>query len=113
MKLGVIIEKAGLEILTEREIGDINISRGLSGDLLSYILSKGGDDALWITIQRHVNIIAVASSVGIPAIVLCDNIKPDRKVIDTAEENEIILLNTGRDAFSISGIICRMLDETL
>lgn len=113
MKLDAIINKFKMEKLTPIDISNIEIRQGLVGDLLSYILSKGSSDTIWVTIQRHINIVAVASSVEIPVIVISDNIQPEQKVIDAALENEIALLKTSHDAFTISGMIYNLLNEDL
>lgn len=113
MKLDTIINKLNIEVLTNTDIEKLEINKGLVGDLLSYILSKGTEDTVWLTIQRHINIIAVASSVEIPAIIVCDDIRPDQKVIDAAIENEIVLMTTKYDAFTASGIIHKLFHESI
>lgn len=111
MKLSVIKERLNFKLLTDTDLSNIDIKTGLVGDLLSYILSKGSEDTIWLTIQRHINIIAVASSVEIPVIVICDNIIPEQKVIDAAADNEIILLAAEFDAFTASGLVHSLLNE--
>ena len=50
-----------------------------SGDLLSDIMGHAGEDCALITIQNHLNTIAVCTLVGCQVIVLCHNrpVPPD------------------------------------
>ena len=50
-----------------------------SGDLLSDIMGHAGEDCALITIQNHLNTIAVCTLVGCQIIVLCHNrpVPPD------------------------------------
>jgi len=60
---------------------------------------------IWITIMKHLNVIAVASMTGIPAIIFAKGVSPDANVIDKATEEGIVLLSSPLDTFSISGIV--------
>lgn len=108
MKLKKIINELELNLLTQ-SCEDQDIEDGLSSDLLSHVLSEGRKGMIWVTVQRHINIIAVASSVEIGAIVVSGRIPPSEEVIEVAEANNICLLATEESSFSLCGKIYRML----
>ena len=105
MKLSEIITKLDLEKLNKKPIGDdTTISNGYVGDLLSQVLGAIKPDAsIWMTIQRHLNIIGVAVMAGIPAIVICEGHDVPNEVIEKADAENIALLRSKDNAFQLSG----------
>lgn len=64
MKLKEVVEKLNLEVKTGLDRLDNEVTGGYAGDLLSDILANGKEGNLWITLQIHQNIVAVASVVS-------------------------------------------------
>lgn len=93
-----------LEELTLIQEGDMEaeVSGGYMGDLLSVVMGEAQEGQVWITIQSHVNIVAVASLKGVPAIIIAHGYEPDEETCKTAEEEGIVLLGTKLDPFSIA-----------
>ncbi|MFQ9798786.1 MAG: DRTGG domain-containing protein [Clostridia bacterium] len=56
---------------------------------------------VWVTIQSHVNIIAVAALAGIPAIIIAHGYEPERETLEKAKEEGIEIFTTKLDSFSI------------
>jgi len=101
VRIGEIVEKLGLEHVC----GDLNVEveHGFTCDLLSEVLGRAQPSTLWITVQSHVNIVAVATVVGIKGIILCDGHEYERETIEKARENGIVLLKTDENSFVVSG----------
>ncbi|AJG41324.1 hypothetical protein TRQ7_07695 [Thermotoga sp. RQ7] len=101
MRIGEIVEKLGLEHVC----GNLNVEveHGFTCDLLSEVLGRAQPSTLWITVQSHVNIVAVATVVGIKGIILCDGHEYERETIEKARENGIVLLKTDENSFVVSG----------
>ena len=66
---------------------------------------------IWITIMRHLNVIAVASLAEMPVILFPKNFFPDKKVIEKAISENIILVNSPYQTFEICGKIYRLFQE--
>ena len=60
---------AGTNLTPELDPTQINITGGYAGDMLSDVMSSAKSGQAWITIMKHLNIVAVASLVEIPAII--------------------------------------------
>ena len=94
-----------LEVLT----GDINLDRevrsGYTSDLLSDVIANIGDDAVWITIQRHVNILGVAKLKEVSAIVIPRKLELEESFIDKARQEDIAILRVSVSAFELSGLL--------
>ena len=86
------------------EIGmDKVVSGGYSGDLLSNVMGQAVLGSIWVTMQGHQNIIAVAALVGLTAIIVAGGIEPDNEAIVKAEKEGIPLLITTLPVFEVVG----------
>ena len=105
MKLSEIITKFDLEKLNKKPINnETTISNGYIGDLLSQVLGAIKPNvSIWMTIQRHLNIIGVATMAGIPAIVICEGHDVPDDVIEKADTENIVLLRSKDNAFQLAG----------
>lgn len=70
-------------------------------DLLSWVMANGKADNIWITVQTHNNIVAVASLLDFACVIIPENIEVSQSVIDKANEEEVILLGTEMGAYEI------------
>ncbi|HPU28771.1 MAG TPA: DRTGG domain-containing protein [Syntrophorhabdaceae bacterium] len=111
MTLGEIVKELGLEVLT----GNINLNKeiksGYVSDLLSDVIANIEQDSIWITIQRHINILGVAKLKDVIAIVIPRNLSVEEEVIKKAKEEGIAILRDRRNAFEITGLLYNMLKK--
>ena len=69
MLLKQIIEKLSLEVLSAEDMLECEINSGYSSDLLSDVLANARKGDLWVTLQVHENIVAVAAMIELAGIV--------------------------------------------
>jgi len=105
MKTKELINICGLEILTELFESDREVSGGYTSDLLSDVIANSKKDNVWITMQTHLNIIAVASLKELTAIIVVMNRDIETEVLEKAKEERVTVLRTNLTAYQISGII--------
>lgn len=103
MKLKEIIEKLNLNVLTAKDKLDAEVSGGYTSDLLSDVIANSKERNLWITLQTHVNIIAVAKLRDLAGIIIVNNRKPDEETLKKAEGEKVPLMTSEEPAFNISG----------
>jgi predicted transcriptional regulator len=82
---------------------DTPVISGYASDLLSDVLAKGGDGCLWITNQKHQNIVGVAVMVNLVAVVITGGISPDDNTLEKAKQENIPLFTTDASLFDIVG----------
>ena len=111
MKLSEIAERLSLDVLTPTSDLDVEVTGGYCGDLLSHVLASATSGDLWITIQHHANVVAVAQVAGLSAVVLADGKQPDDATRQRALDGGIALLGSNRSAFEISGCLYRLLAD--
>jgi predicted transcriptional regulator len=81
------------------------IQGGYASDLLSDVMGNSREGDVWVTLQKHVNIIAVAQLNGLAGIVLVNNRKPEPDTIARAEEIGVPVISTPLQAFDVVGIL--------
>ena len=101
MILNRLIENLPIECLNDvdmnGEVLDVYI-----GDLLSFVMAHGKEGALWVTVQRHLNVIAVAELNDFVGIVFVEGVEPEADTLAKANELQIPLLKTKLSAFELS-----------
>ena len=108
MKLKDIVETLHLEVKSAAAMLDNEISGGYAGDLLSDVLAHSREGNLWITLQIHHNIVAVAGTKGLSGILLINGRVPEEETIKKAEEERMPILVSSLPAFEAVGRLYAM-----
>ena len=103
MKVKEIIEKLNLEVIAGAKILENEITGGYASDLLSDVLANSEEGNIWITLQIHQNIVAIASMKGLSGIVIINNRKPEAEPISKAAKENIPILVSKMTAFELIG----------
>ncbi|GAB1431982.1 DRTGG domain-containing protein [Spirochaetota bacterium] len=81
------------------------VRSGYTSDLLSDVMAKAKDDSVLITIQAHKNSVAVATLVGIRAIVICNSRPVPDDMKEAAKSEGIAIYRTDLSQFEVSGLL--------
>lgn len=84
---------------------DNHITGGYASDLLSHVMGQASNGNVWVTMQGHQNIIAVASLLGLSAVIIAGDIKPDKEAVAKADAEAIPLLLTSLSTFTVAGLL--------
>lgn len=103
MKLKVLADELALEILCCGKALEREVRLGYASDLLSDVIAHAEESDIWVTLQVHPNIVAVAMMKSLAAIVLVGGRTPQAETLAKAEEEEIPLLRTALPAFELVG----------
>lgn len=104
INLATIIEKLDLAVLTEeKDFSQISVKAGYTSDLLSCVMAGAPNQSIWVTIQAHNNIVAVAALLELSAIIITEGAMPDPATIQKADEESITLLQTQQNSFQTVG----------
>ena len=102
MELESIALKLGLKLRTEIDAG-AEVGSGYASDLLSDVLASAPSGGVLVTIQVHMNVIAVAVHAGLAGVIFAANRRPDEDVCRRALEEGIALFVSSDSAFDIVG----------
>ena len=101
---------AGLpvELAAGGEAAGTAVTGGYAGDLLSNAMAQARAGDVWITMQGHQNIVAVASLAGLAAVIVAGGVQPDRDAIAKADREGIVLLTSALPVFELAGRLYRL-----
>ena len=85
MKIKDIVKTLDLEVISGEEFLESEVTGGYAGDLLSDVLANSEKGNIWITLQVHQNIIAVASSKELSGIIIVNGRKPEEETLERAD----------------------------
>lgn len=105
MKLIEFANNLQLEVVAGSK-DEIELNGVYIGDLLSVVMSKAKEKNVWITIQTHLNILAVAELLDISAIIIAENMEISSETIEKANEIGIPVLKTNSSAYEIASKLC-------
>ncbi|RME77384.1 MAG: serine kinase [Chloroflexi bacterium] len=104
MTLQEIIDRLNLTVLTEKkDFTAITPSGVYASDLLSCVMAGAHRRGLWITLQSHVNIVAVAALLDLSAVIITEGSTPEPDVIQKANREEVTLLLTPAPTYTVAG----------
>jgi len=103
MKLQEIVKKMGFEVIVGSELLDREVTGGYAGDMLSDVLANAKKGNIWVTLQTHLNIVAVASTKELSGIVLVNGRIPVEDTMKKAEVEKIPIMTSKLPAFKVVG----------
>jgi len=109
MNLAEIIRELELTVLTEKkDFTEIAPTGCYAADLLSCVMTGASRNGLWLTLQAHGNIVAVAALLELSAIIITEDAMPEIPTIEKANSEGITLLSTPLPTFSVAGRLWEM-----
>jgi hypothetical protein len=109
LELRKIVEKLEIEPLSPKETDfTMKIKGCYIGDLLSNVMAHACESDLWLTVQTHQNVVAVAQLLNLGGVVFLEGHLPDEDTIKKAKEEKIPLFSTGHSAYELAGRLYEM-----
>ena len=100
MKVSDLVKELNLTVFCGEAGLDAEISGGYTSDLLSDVMGHIDEGMLWVTMQTHQNIVAVATLKDAAAV-----------LIVKGKEEDVPLLGTPLSAFEVTGKIYSLLQQ--
>ncbi len=109
MTLDEIVNQLGLTVLTNQpDLGEVVPTVGYASDLLSCVMAGAKHHAIWVTLQAHANIVAVAALLELSAVIITENAQPDKATLAKANLEGVTLLSTDKPTFYVAGKLWEM-----
>lgn len=104
MNLGDICKQMQLTDLTpELSTDSVDVQSGFVSDLLSDVLANAPRGAALVTVQLHLNVIAVAVHAELACVIFAAGRKPEESVRLKAVQEGVRLLGSDTAAFEVVG----------
>jgi predicted transcriptional regulator len=95
--------KLSLEVRTATGKLGTEVTGGYAADLLSCAMAKAREGNVWVTLQSHPNVVAVASLLNLAGVIVTEGMIPDAATLEKAEEEGIPILTTELTTFTVVG----------
>lgn len=103
MQLDEIARHLNLDVLAASDKLAVEVTGGCACDLLSYVMANAREGQLWLTIQGHPHIIAVASLVELAGIVVVAGATVEPTTIEKADAEGVPLFTTSLSTYAATG----------
>lgn len=111
MRVSELVEKLGLTVYSGSNGLDREISGGYVSDLLSDVMGNACEGEVWITLQVHQNVMAIAALKDLAAVVLVNCLEPQENTMIHSEKENIPVLGTSLSTFEIAGKLYQLLNQ--
>lgn len=103
MKLADVVRELDMEVRTARESLEREVGGGYASDLMSDVIAHAAEGDLWVTLQIHQNIVAVACLKELAGIVLVNGREPEQSTVERAEAEDMPIMVSTLPAFDLVG----------
>lgn len=103
MNLKAIVEALGLHVAAGAEHLETEVTGGYTSDLLSCAMAGASKGNVWVTLQGHLNVVAVASLNELAAVIVTEGKPIAAETASKAEEEGVALLQTPFSSYQVVG----------
>ena len=110
MKVRELVEKLNLKVLS----GESGLDRDIDGcyvsDLLSDVMGNAEMGNVWVTLQTHKNVMAIASLKELACVILVKGLTAGDDTVEQSNEEGIPFLSTDMQTYETVGKIYQLLN---
>jgi predicted transcriptional regulator len=111
MLVSDIVEALNLTVYSGKSGLNREVDGGYASDLLSDVMGHADAGNVWVTLQNHKNVMAIASLKDLAAIVLVKGIEPEPDTLSQSNEEQIPILGTDLETFEVVGKIYELINK--
>ncbi len=105
MKVSELVKELNLVVFSDEKHLNREITGGYVSDLLSDVMGNAREGNVWITLQTHRNVVAIASLKELSCILLVSSLVPEQSALDHSNQEGIPVLGTSLSTFEIAGLL--------
>lgn len=109
MKVQELVEKLNLTVLSGQSGLDREIEGCYVSDLLSDVMGNAEMNNVWITLQTHKNVMAIASLKELACVILVKGQTASEETLEQSNEEGIPFLSTPMQTFETAGKVYDLL----
>lgn len=103
MTLGEVVKALDLKVLVGADLLGRAVRGGYASDMLSDVLAHSEEGYVWVTVQIHPNVSAVATAKNLAAIVITNGRSPEAETLRKAEQKKIPVLASTWSTYKVAG----------
>ena len=101
MTVRTVANRLGMQIAAGADRLDNVITGGYASDLLSCVMANAQAGNAWVTLQAHMNVVAVAALLDLACVIITEGAQLDEATLSRAEEKGIPTLLTEQTTYTI------------
>jgi len=101
MILKEIADKLSLQIRAGGSELGREVTGGYASDLLSCVMARARRGNIWVTLQAHPNVVAVAVLLELAGIVITEGVEPEPVTLQRAQAERVPILTTAHTTFIV------------
>lgn len=106
-----VVKLLNLKVFSGSEGLNNEIKGGYTSDLLSDVMGNADAGMAWITLQTHINVMAIASLKELSSIILVKGLEPEPNTLQQSNNEGIPILGTSLQTFEITGKLYQLLNK--
>lgn len=111
MTIAEVVDKLELKIHSGKNGLQREVSGAYISDLLSDVMGNADAGQIWVTLQTHKNVMAIASLKDLAGIILVSGNTPEADAAIQSNEEGIPILGTSLPTFEICGKLYELLKK--
>ena len=111
MKVKDVVEALNLKVLSGQQGLDKEVEGCYVSDLLSDVMGNADMGNIWVTLQTHKNVMAIASLKELSAVILVKGLSASDDTLEQSNEEGIPFLSTDAETFETAGKIYELLHK--
>ena len=105
MKVSELVKELNLKVFSGEAGLEREVMGGYVSDLLSDVMGNASEGDVWVTLQTHRNVVAIASLKELACVLLVSSLSPEENTINHSNEEGIPVLGTSLSTFEIAGLL--------
>jgi hypothetical protein len=96
-----MVERLALKVVTCKAGTGVAVTGGYASDLLSCVMAKAQAGNVWVTLQAHPNVVAVASLLNLACVIVTEGTAVEPPTIEKADEVGIPIASTALTTYAV------------
>ena len=109
MKVSQIADALALTIAAGARGLDVEVTGGYSSDMLSCAMAGAAQGNLWVTLQGHLNVVAVATLNDLAGVIVTEGKPVSPEALSKANDEGLPILTTRLGTFEVCGKLWELL----
>ena len=101
MTVEEILSALGAKLVAGKGALKAEVVGGYASDLLSCVMAGASPGDVWVTLQAHVNVIAVAELLDLSCVIITEGAQPDRETLAKANDKNVPVLLSPESTFAV------------
>lgn len=111
MTVKELSEKLNFKLVGGAEGITNDITGGYTSDLLSDVIGRAEQGNVWITLQTHKNVMAIASLKELACVIIVNGLEPAEDMVAQSNEENIPVLVTSESTFKVTGQVFNLINQ--